>query len=98
MAAIFPWPPPTYRNLLEHSTAVFIPCFLWGEGWGPATIEVPWEVPWRLGGLKEPSGYECRPSPAFCHIPVSSVRPETCVTSRILLCLLPAVWMYTDNS
>lgn len=49
-------PLPTYRNLPEWTTAVFIPCFLWGESWGPATIEVPWEVPWRLGGLKEPSG------------------------------------------
>lgn len=49
------WPPslpapPTYRNLLDWDcTIVLIPCFLFGEGWGPATIEVPWEVPWRLG-------------------------------------------------
>ena len=69
--------PPTDRNLLEHSTAVFIPCFLWGEGWGPATIEVPWEVPWRLGDLKEPSGMSAgllQPSVTFLS-PASGQRP-----------------------
>lgn len=77
-------PPPTYRNLLDRDcTIVLIPRFLLGEGWGPAAIEVPWEVPWRLGCLKEPSGKRASFLQASSHIPVSNFRPETCCPSSL---------------
>lgn len=83
MAAIFPYPLPLTIVWDWDYTVMLIPCFLLGEGWGPATIEVLWEVPWRLGCLKEPQGKSASFLQLFHHIPISSFRPETCCPSSL---------------
>lgn len=82
-AAIFPHPPPAYRNLpglgLCHRPSPLAPIMGWVRGKGPTPVWLPRGAPGRLGWQREPSGEEGRIPPGLTSaspLPMTEAREE----------------------